>query len=584
MEARSLGKYELIEEVGQGGMSVVYRGRDTVLGREVAIKVMHPFMAQKSDAKQRFYREAMAVAKLSHPNILEIYDYSGETAEQAYIVMEFIRGETLSSFASRVNLTLPELGFLVIRALALALAHAHEQGIIHRDLKPENVMIRRDGQLKLMDFGIAQMIDADTLTTTGALLGSPAHMSPELIEGEICDIRSDIFSTGTILYWLITRRLPFTAPTAPALFKRIVDGNFDDPRMHNPLVTQGMLRILHKLMKKRRDERYPNARAFIADIDQELRLSGIDSPETALSDMMKNPAAYQAHMTSEIAKRLRTAGDDAYKKNDLPGALAAYDRLLNLDPNDGLLREKVLAIGKKQRRMKRLKRMVKSLELGAAFCVSLGGVALAGWQYLSDPLSEPPIVEEAAPQPKFVSTVMRPQESAEEPKKSEAAVAAAAAAKEAAQKVVPREVELRLQRFCSIYIDGELVRKDVQGPIQQTLDSGEHELRAENPFMEPVTRKIAIPPEGPIEPVIVNFDRFRPARLRVLAPQGAQVIVDGEARGPASASEQAPFLVPMQSGDRKIEVKVVVPGQPDIKPKQRVVQAGRPAEVDFRID
>src|SRR4026209_2273791 len=108
MQGTTFGKYEVLEEVGQGGMSVVYRGRDTVLGREVAIKVLHPFMAQKSDAKQRFYREAMAVAKLSHPNILEIYDYSGETADRAYIVMEFIRGETLASFASRVKLRLPE--------------------------------------------------------------------------------------------------------------------------------------------------------------------------------------------------------------------------------------------------------------------------------------------------------------------------------------------------------------------------------------------------------------------------------------------------------------------------------------------
>src|ERR1041384_3031056 len=109
MNGAIFGKYQVLEEVGQGGMSVVYRGRDTVLGREVAIKVMHPFMAQKSDAKQRFHREAMAVAKLSHPNILEVYDYSGEDAQQAYIVMEFIRGETMSSFASRVPMDLPEV-------------------------------------------------------------------------------------------------------------------------------------------------------------------------------------------------------------------------------------------------------------------------------------------------------------------------------------------------------------------------------------------------------------------------------------------------------------------------------------------
>ncbi len=581
MEARTFGKYEVLEEVGQGGMSVVYRGRDKVLGREVAIKVMHPFMAQKSDSKQRFAREAMAVAKLSHPNIMEIYDYSGETAEQAFIVMEFIRGETLSSFTSRVNIQLPEIGLLLIRALALALAHAHDQGIIHRDLKPENVMIRRDGQLKLMDFGIAQMIDADTLTTTGALLGSPAHMSPELIEGEVCDIRADIFSVGTILYWLITRRLPFSAPTAPALFKRIVEGQFDDPRMHNPLVTQGMLRILQKLMKKRREERYQNAREFIKDIDLELRNSGVDSAETALSDFMKGPQAYEQALQKSISERLRRSGDEAYKKNDLPGALAAYDRLLNLDPNDALLREKVLAIGKKQRRAKRVKRIVKSLELAAALLVTLGGVALAGYHYLNEPVAEPPIAGPAAAPPKFVTTELRPTEAS--PVEAVVAAPKKDEPREPAAPAVMRDVELRLQRFCSLFIDGELKRKDVQGPVTLQLGAGKHELRAENPFMEPVVRELVVVAEGPIAPVAVNFDRFKPAGVRILAPPGAQAVVDGEAKGPAAASEQAPFRVPMTQGDRKIVVKVVVQGRPD-KPRDVVVRAGQVNEIDLRVD
>jgi serine/threonine-protein kinase len=578
VEPRALGKYELIEEVGQGGMSVVYRGRDTVLGREVAIKVMHPFMATKQDAKQRFYREAMAVAKLSHPNILEIYDYSGETAEQAYIVMEFIRGETLSSFSSRVNIQLPEIGFLVIRSLALALSHAHDQGIIHRDLKPENVMIRKDGQLKLMDFGIAQMIDADTLTTTGALLGSPAHMSPELIEGEICDVRSDIFSLGTILYWLITRRLPFSAPTAPALFKRIVEGQFDDPRVHNPLVTSGMLRILHKLMKKRREERYQTVREFIEDVEKELKDSGIESAEAGLSEFMKNPQGYQTQLTAEIKKRLRGLGDEAYKKNDLPSALAAYDRLLNLDPNDVLLREKVLAIGKKQRRMKRMKRIVRTLELSAALVVCLTGVALAGWQYLREPPVEPPVMAAAAPGPKFVPTIIK-EAPHEEPKQND--VVAVQAPPDDKREVAPRDVEFRILPWGSLYVDGELAQKDVYNPVTKTLRAGKHEVRAENPYRESETRTIVVPTDGPVEAQVLRLDRFKPAELKVFAPNGAQVVIDGEARGPASISEQKPFRVPMTSGDRKIEVKVLVPGQPE-KPRLVEVQAGKMKEVNAR--
>ncbi len=286
---RHFGKYEVLEEVGQGGMSVVYRGRDSVLGREVAIKVMHPFMSARKEAKERFYREARTVAKLHHPNVLEIYDFSAAGEGDAYIVTEFIRGETLAGLTQRIKITLPEIGLLIVRTVLQALQHAHEEGIIHRDLKPENVMIRKNGVVKLMDFGIAQMLDADTLTTTGALLGSPAHMAPELIEGETCDERSDLFSIGTILYWLVTGRLPFTAPTAPALFKRIVDGEFDDPRLHNPQVSPGLLALLRRLLKKRRDERFPSAKATILAIDKELQNSGIDKPEQTLREFFETP-------------------------------------------------------------------------------------------------------------------------------------------------------------------------------------------------------------------------------------------------------------------------------------------------------
>ncbi len=578
---RTLGKYEILEEVGQGGMSVVYRGRDTVLGREVAIKVMHPFMAQKSDAKQRFYREAMAVAKLSHPNILEIYDYSGEDEKQAYIVMEFIRGETLSSFASRVPMDLPEIGMLVIRALATALMHAHEQGIIHRDLKPENVMIRGDGRLKLMDFGIAQMIDADTLTTTGALLGSPAHMSPELIEGETCDVRSDIFSLGTILYWLMTRRLPFSAPTAPALFKRIVEGQFDDPRLHNSLITNGMMRVLMKLMKKKRDERYPTVRAFITDIDQELEKSGISHPEDALRRFLSEPEAYQDELKKNLRQMLQTEGDAAAARSQWAPALAAYDRLLALDPDDATLREKVLAIGRRQRRQRRLKRALRITELSAAGLVLSAAFALLGWQgyrsFLAPDEAEPIALPAAAPPPAFrLERVIAKHVSLAadaaipaQPKDSTSLV------KEAA---VDRDVEIILPQAGSLFIDGNLAVAELQGPTQQVLRSGKHRLRAESPFREPFEREVEIPAAGDIAPIRLPLERFRPAYLRVIAETGAQVVIDGAARGPVG---DQPFSIAMPRGERAVELRVAVPGKPDVV-TQVTVRAGQTTTQDTR--
>ena len=237
---RQLLHYRVVEEIGQGGMSIVYRGKDEILGRPVAIKVLHPFLAQKEDCRKRLAREARLVASLQHPNILEIYDYSGESqddadaqtnfASEVFLVSEFVEGVTLRDFAERYPLAeVPELGGMIIWQLALALSHAHQQGIIHRDLKPENIMVRRDGTIKLMDFGIARATESNQLTVTGTLLGSPSPMVSEILDGKIADELSDLFSIGTIMYWLCTGKLPFDAPTPHALLKAIAENRYVPP-------------------------------------------------------------------------------------------------------------------------------------------------------------------------------------------------------------------------------------------------------------------------------------------------------------------------------------------------------------------
>ncbi|HZI05251.1 MAG TPA: serine/threonine-protein kinase, partial [Archangium sp.] len=172
---RNIGRYRILEELGSGGMSVVYKGLDTALDREVAVKVLHPHLANKSESRRRLAREAKAVARLHHPNILEVFDFSAEGAQDAFLVTEYVRGRTLKEYVDELGrLELPELAAMILHEIAAALAHAHESGVIHRDLKPENVMVREDGVLKLMDFGIAKLLDIEErMTVTGALVGSP---------------------------------------------------------------------------------------------------------------------------------------------------------------------------------------------------------------------------------------------------------------------------------------------------------------------------------------------------------------------------------------------------------------------------
>ncbi|MEO1172436.1 MAG: serine/threonine-protein kinase, partial [Myxococcota bacterium] len=172
---QTLGRYEIKSEVGHGGMSVVYRAHDEKLRRDVAVKVMHTFLAEQAEAKERFHREAIAVARLRHRNIIEVFDYAGVEASHSYIVQELVEGGSLADFLHRTPLPEPELALVLARPIADALCHAHENGVIHRDLKPENILVGANGALKLTDFGIARMLDNQTLTVTGTLLGSPAY-------------------------------------------------------------------------------------------------------------------------------------------------------------------------------------------------------------------------------------------------------------------------------------------------------------------------------------------------------------------------------------------------------------------------
>lgn len=332
-----LPRYDLVEELGRGGMSIVYRAHDKQLGRDVAIKVLHHFLAEDSDARRRMRREAMAVAKLRHPSILEIYDSSEPDFEPAYLVTELIDGRTLRDWLNAEGpLRLPEMAGVIGHGLACALRHAHEQGIIHRDLKPENVMISRGGGLKLMDFGIAQIMGGSTrLTATGSLLGSPAHMAPEIIDGHAPDHRGDLFSLGTILYWLACGRLPFEAPNPSALFRRILEGRFDPPQMHCAALGNGLARIIERSLEPDRSHRYQDVSEMEADLAAELTAIGWPPSRELLSELLVDPQGFADSREDGVVSRLLSEGKEALATRDLARAAERLNRVVAHRPHCG---------------------------------------------------------------------------------------------------------------------------------------------------------------------------------------------------------------------------------------------------------
>jgi serine/threonine-protein kinase len=400
-----LDKYELLERVGQGGMAIVYRGIDRQLKRVVAIKVLHKHLADYQEARDRFEREAQAVAKLRHENILEIFDYSGsdeaEAAGGSYIVTEFIDGQTLKQRITDRPIAYPEIGAMVVLQVCRALAHAHAAGVLHRDIKPENIMIRSDGVVKLMDFGISQMVDLERLTVTGQLLGSPAYMAPEHVEGRPLDFRSDVFAAGIVLYQLTVGKLPFEGKNPHEVLKRIAECRFIDPRQANPRIGNRLGRIILRAMAAQPGDRFPAIGEMVLALEGYLEESGIAPDKVAgeLGRYFEAPAAYEQALKERMIDHLTRRGQHQLATDDRAAALDIFDRILTLDPHNA----RVLDILDGLTRRKRL----RTLAIATGFAVLLGFCAWMIHRNAQPPAADPPpnvIAPADSPPPGSAST------------------------------------------------------------------------------------------------------------------------------------------------------------------------------------
>lgn len=265
----TLGRYEILKELGQGAMGTVYLGRDPSIQRQVAIKTLHYAeiaVDELADVKARFFREAEAAGKLSHPNIVTIYDV-GEDHDMAYIAMELLEGQDLTHCCQKGQLLPLKRVINIISAIAEALGYAHDRQVVHRDIKPANIMLMKNDQVRVADFGIARVISSSK-THTGVIFGTPNYMSPEQVAGKKVDGRSDLFSLGIVFYEMLTGKKPFSGDSMTALLYAIANTEYVPLEEMAPKTPPCCVKIIERMLSKGVSKRYQSASQVIKDIDQ----------------------------------------------------------------------------------------------------------------------------------------------------------------------------------------------------------------------------------------------------------------------------------------------------------------------------
>ena len=259
------GHYRILQQLGAGGMGIVYLAEDLKLRRQVALKFLPPHMGHDSVARSRFLNEARLSAKLNHPNVATVYD-SGQLGDQIYIAMEYVEGETLRDRIKDGPLTIDEAISITIQ-IGEGLLAAHCSGIVHRDVKPGNVMIDKNGSAKIMDFGLAKLRGVDGFTKTGSAMGTVAYMSPEQARSDTIDHRTDIWSLGVVLYEMLTAERPFSGDHEQIVIYNILNESVENVRSIRPSVPDYLAKIILKTLAKKARDRYLDLQTMLVDLN-----------------------------------------------------------------------------------------------------------------------------------------------------------------------------------------------------------------------------------------------------------------------------------------------------------------------------
>ena len=603
MTLRKLEKYDIEEELGHGGMATVFRARDTRLDRAVAVKIMHPHLRGAREARARFTREARTVARLKHPNILEIYDYSGEDSPESFIATELLTGPTLKRYVEEQAALPAEIAACFAWEIARALEVAHANGIVHRDVKPENVLLHENRVIKLTDFGIAQMVDAQSMTATGQVLGSPGHMAPEQVEGRECDARADLFALGTVLYYLATGTLPFTGRNPHAILKRIVDGAYVDPLRVRPSIGARLAGILHTLLARDPADRHADAGAVQAELAAFVAEIGLDDPGAALVAYLADPDGAAESLRLRAITILADRAEASLDRGEPQRATSYLDRVLALDDGN----PRALALSSRASRRARWRRGALH---GAIAALALAGVGM-GVAALTLSTKPPAAITGVPPSPaprsaaadassrvvdgstagRIAASPPASDAASPTPTVSRATLDAGPAqagprvaqrfARATPESVVPPVGERRVVFAptpvdVSISVDGRPPRPFGPSYAGETIAVGPHTFVFANEACCAESRFERLVPPGDTPFRVAEALALKPAQLfvRAIGLEGARVAIDGQAIGAAWSL----LRVPVRELAPRVTITVTADGHPAYT---RTVQleAGRSTEV-----
>ena len=265
---KNIGKYRILREIGKGGMGIVYKALDPGSDREVALKVLPSNLVSRTAVK-RFHREAAALSRLDHPNIIQLHEFNASGGTH-FFAMEYVQGKSISILLKKCGVFPPEKVVQIAGRVADSLSYAHRLGIVHRDVKPSNIMISRKGEVKLMDFGLVRIEGITMLTNTGNVVGTPEYMAPEQIDGGEPDARSDIYSLGISMYEMLTGTVPARGDTVYAVLRKQREETFPSVQDLNRRVSDELARVVHRMIEKDASRRYESAKALLQDLEKLL--------------------------------------------------------------------------------------------------------------------------------------------------------------------------------------------------------------------------------------------------------------------------------------------------------------------------